>query len=127
MQKENEDKKQQKNMYLPPETGDQLDELSDVWRELLGKRAYEMQLPAFPVNGTIPTLKADPWSALLEANGVEVVDLQHMHLQISDQEVEQILQVMPDDLDIGDSSLLGASEHSPTDGGRDAKRKTDTR
>ncbi len=43
---------------------------------------------------TLPTLEVDPWSALLHAQGVEVVDLQHIHLSISDQEVEQMLQIM---------------------------------
>jgi hypothetical protein len=126
MHKENEDKeKQQGNVDLPPETRKQLEELSDVWRELLGNRVYEMHLPVFPGNLSIPTLEADPWSALLQANGVEVVDLQRIHLRISDQEVEQILQVIPDDPGTGDISLLGASEHSPSDSGRDSSKHTD--
>ena len=74
-----------------------LDQLSDVWRELLGNHGNEKLVPAFPSDVPIPTLEVDPWSALLQANGVEVVDLQHIHLQISDQEVEQLLEVMPDD------------------------------
>ena len=107
MHKENKNEnKEQKKVAPPSETVDQLEELSDVWRELLGDRACEKQLLAFPDDAAIPTLEVDPWSALLQANGVEVVDLQHLHLQISDQEVEQILQVMPDDLDIGDNSSL---------------------
>ena len=100
MHKENKDEnKRQENVSLPPATMDHLGELSDVWRELLGSRVYEKQLSAFPGDMPIPTLDVDPWSALLQASGVEIVDLQHMHLQISDQEVEQILQVMPDDPD----------------------------
>lgn len=45
-------------------------------------------------DATLPTLEVDPWSTLLHAQGVEVVDLQHIHLSISDQEVEQMLQIM---------------------------------
>ena len=118
MHKENKDEnKEQKNVFLPPETVDQLDELSDVWRELLGKRAYEKQFLAFPDDAAIPTLEVDPWSALLQAHGVEVVDLRRIHLQISDQEVEQMLRVMPDD-----------PEHAPlgvVDNSCDSSRHTD--
>lgn len=95
MHKETKDEnKQQKKTVLPSEATDQMEGLSDVWRELLGNRGYEKLGPAFPGDTPIPTLEVDPWSALLQANGVEVVDLQSMHLQISDQEVEQLLQVM---------------------------------
>ena len=106
MHKEDKDKnQQQKNMTHPLETTDQWDGLSDVWRELLGKREYEKPISAFPSDVPIPTLEVDPWSALLQANGVEVVDLQSIHLQISDQEVEQMLQVMHDNPDTrGDTS-----------------------
>jgi len=96
---------QQENLSLPPEILGQLDELSDVWRELLGARVSDKPLRASsPNDAPIPILEADPWSALLHAHGVEVVDLQHMHLQISDQEVEQILQVMHDTPDNRDNS-----------------------
>jgi hypothetical protein len=106
MHKENKDEKeQQKNVFLPPEIMDQLDELSDVWRELLGNRAYEKQLPALPDDAAIPTLETDPWSALLQAHGIEVVDLQHMHLEISEQEVEQMLQVMPEERSCKETGL----------------------
>ena len=116
MHKENEDeKKQQETVSLPPGITDPLDGLSDVWRELLGNRSSEKQLPAFPGEASIPTLEADPWSALLRAKGIEVVDLQRMHLQISDQEVEQILQVIPDDPDARDGA---PKEHSSSDGSR---------
>jgi hypothetical protein len=118
MHKENKDEnKQQESVSLPSETTDgkeesgtpPLDELSDVWRELLGNRVHEKYLP---IDTPIPTLDVDPWRALLQASGVEVVDLEHMHLEISDQEVEQILQVMPADPDNRDKSPSGASEDS---------------
>lgn len=78
---------------IPP-----VDQLSDVWRELLGDRAKEMLVTAaHPDDVPIPTLAVDPWSALLQAKGVEIVDLKRINLQISDQEVEQLLEVLPDD------------------------------
>jgi hypothetical protein len=117
MHKENNNEnRQQENISPPPGIMDRLDELSYVWRELLGSRAYEKPSADFPGDAPIPTLEVDPWSALLQANGVEVVDLQHIHLQISDQEVEQLLQVMPDDPDSRDKSPLGASEDDPGTG-----------
>jgi hypothetical protein len=99
--------KQQKNVFHPLETtggregscNPPPDQLSDVWRELLGNRWNEKLLSAFPNDAPIPTLEVDPWSALLQAKGVEIVDLQRIHLQISDQEVEQLLEVIPDDPD----------------------------
>jgi hypothetical protein len=117
MHKENKDtNKQQESILHPPETTDQLDQLSDVWRELLGNRRNEKLVPAFPGDAPIPTLKVDPWSALLQANGVEVVDLRRIHLQISDQEVEQLLEVMPED---PESSPLKPSKPF---GGREEER-----
>jgi hypothetical protein len=41
-----------------------------------------------------PTLESDPWSALLHAKGIEVVDLQQIRLHMSDQDMEQILHIM---------------------------------
>lgn len=129
MHKENNDENnRQENVSLPPETMDAregsctppLDGLSDVWRELLGNRVYERPLAAFPGDMPIPTLDVDPWSALLQANGVEIVDLQQIHLQISEQEVEQILQVITDDPDNRANSPLGASGD-----GRETRRNTD--
>ena len=117
MHKENANETQQQaNVSRPSETTDQgegpgtqaaspgeefggipLDQLSDVWRELLGKHGHETLRAASPNDAPIPTLETDPWSALLQANGVEVVDLQRINLQISDQEVEQLLEVLPDE------------------------------
>ena len=127
MHKENKDEnKRQESVSPPPEPTGQLDELSNVWRELLGNRIYETSLPVFSGNVSIPTLEVDPWSALLQAKGVEIVDLQHMHLRISDQEVEQMLQIMPDDPDSRDDPLLDAtSDHSTPPGVSDSDRRTD--
>ena len=121
MHKENNNQNgQPENIPPPPGIIDRLDELSYVWRELLGSRAYEKPIAAVPGDAPIPTLDADPWSALLQAHGVEGVDLQHIHLHISDQEVERLLQVMPDDPDNRAISPLGTSKDDP-----DANRRTD--
>jgi hypothetical protein len=69
-------------------------ELSQVWRELLGEA--HAQPVARPAEGIIPTLENDPWSALVHADGTEVVDLQKLDLHMSDQDVERVLQVMQD-------------------------------
>ena len=106
MHKENKNEiKQQEDVSHPPETTGlreepyalPLDQLSDVWRELLGNRGNEKLVTAFPSDAPIPTLEVDPWSALLQAKGTEIVDLQRIHLQISDQEVEQLLEVLPEE------------------------------
>jgi len=67
-------------------------ELSAIWQELLGiqpdtNTVQPGELPPSP-------LESDPWSELLHAKGIEVIDLQQMHLHMSDQDVEEILQVM---------------------------------
>jgi hypothetical protein len=80
LQKENEDP-------VPAQA-----ELSEIWLELLGARGEQEGKQAGEI--TIPTLESDPWSALLQAKGVEIVDLQKLHLHMSDQDVEQMLQIM---------------------------------
>jgi hypothetical protein len=66
--------------------------LSDVWRELLG--GTETTVPPTSTEAPMPALKSDPWSALLQAKDIEVVDLQQVQMHLSDQDVEQALQVM---------------------------------
>jgi hypothetical protein len=86
-----EDNKQQEKQHWK---GEQT-ELSSVWLELLGLHAGEK--PAdwiVPDQRIIPTLEGDPWRKLLEAEDVERIDLQKMHLPISEREVEQMLQLM---------------------------------
>ncbi len=68
------------------------DELSAVWRELLGGPPPAGNEPS--ASAEIPTLKSDPWSSLVHEDGVKVVDLQKNHLRMSDGDVEQILQRM---------------------------------
>jgi hypothetical protein len=69
-------------------------ELSNVWLELLGLRPGENRVPASSDQQSIPILEDDPWRKLLEAENIELVDLQQVHLPISEREVEQILQLM---------------------------------
>lgn len=74
-------------------------ELSQVWQELLGHHPGDTGMPAPAGDMSIPTLESDPWSELLHAKGVEVVDLQAIHLQMSDQDLEQVLQIMQEESD----------------------------
>jgi hypothetical protein len=67
-------------------------ELSEVWRELLGQSVEPV--PAKPADGNIPALESDPWSELVQAEGTEVVDLHSIRLQMTDQDVEEALQIM---------------------------------
>ncbi|GAC1390955.1 MAG: hypothetical protein NVS4B11_18360 [Ktedonobacteraceae bacterium] len=67
-------------------------ELSSAWLELLGQQTDDTT--PFASNSTIPALESDPWRSLLHVNGVEIVDLQKVHLPMNDQDVEQMLQLM---------------------------------
>lgn len=70
-------------------------ELSEVWQELLGgSLPTTAGVPVAPKEAVIPTIESDPWGELVHAQGVEVVDLQKVQLHMSDQDVEQMLQVM---------------------------------
>jgi hypothetical protein len=70
-------------------------ELSEVWRELLGNSAPPASHPQGQEDQEgMPVLPTDPWNTLAHANGIEEVDLQQVDLQVSDQEVEQVLEVM---------------------------------
>ncbi len=73
--------------------GDQT-ELSNVWLELLGLRPGENSVPIAPDQQAIPVVEGDPWRKLLQAENIELVDLQQVHLPISEREVEQLLQLM---------------------------------
>jgi hypothetical protein len=70
------------------------DELSDTWRELLGNSSAGAHSGITSGEATLPTLESDPWSTLLQAKGIEEVDLQQLHLPVSDQELERLLQIM---------------------------------
>jgi hypothetical protein len=86
-------------------------ELSNIWQELLGEQPLDAdnspaasestsveeveQIPeAATPTVVIPTLPSDPWSELVQARGTEMIDLSQLQLHMSDQDVEQILQLM---------------------------------
>jgi hypothetical protein len=70
-------------------------ELSSVWQELLGLRRNDNSRSAVdPDQQVIPMLEGDPWRKLVEAENSELVDLQQVHLPVSEGEVEQMLQLM---------------------------------
>ncbi|GAC1429850.1 MAG: hypothetical protein PVS3B3_00560 [Ktedonobacteraceae bacterium] len=67
-------------------------ELSRTWLELLGK-----QIDASPTsNCSIPAFDSDPWNSLVQVQGIQTVDLQKIHLPMSDLDVEQLLHYMQD-------------------------------
>jgi len=68
-------------------------ELSATWKELLGQSVG----PNSQQTEQIPELKSDPWTSLAHAKGVEEVDLQEVCLQMSAQEVERMLEIMPEE------------------------------
>jgi len=95
MQEENKELEDKKNAQPAPS------DLSNIWRELLGMQfddAITQVTPGeaqkTPDEVVIPSFDSDPWSALEHANGVEIIDLQKVKLHVSDQDVEQMLQVM---------------------------------
>lgn len=70
---------------------------SDVWQELLGSLAAEAPTPTSQdEKAVVPPLESDPWSELLQAKGIEIIDLQQVHLHMSDQDVERLLKILQD-------------------------------
>lgn len=108
-------KRPQQDQNVPDE---QQAELSAAWQELLGRRVPG-QLKQESGNseqqdkdqGVIPTLESDPWSTLIQAKGVEIVDLHKTRLQISDQEVEQMLEVMQEQSAQQDDEGSSSKQH----------------
>ena len=91
-------------------------ELSDAWRQLLGMEAQASSLPtehqtapnqpivadASSEEGVL-VLSNDPWTQLIRAQGVQVVDLQQAHLHsaqasVEDSDVEHALDIMQENL-----------------------------
>ncbi len=89
MQEENQHSKKEN---VPPSSQP---ELSATWLELLGKQHPSDQNTRS--EDIVPPLASDPWNSLSHAHGIEIVDLQRDHLQISDQEVEQMLQLIQEE------------------------------
>jgi hypothetical protein len=71
--------------------------MSDIWRELLGSSAIKIETTAPDEETEVPLLKSDPWSELLQSRDVEIINVQQMHLHMSDRDVELALQVMQED------------------------------
>jgi hypothetical protein len=69
-------------------------ELSNVWRELLGLHRDENSTAVDSDQQIIPMLEGDPWQKLLEAENIELVDLQQVHIPVSEGEVELMLELM---------------------------------
>ncbi len=70
-------------------------ELSAVWQELLGRQSGASATSASsPEGANMPTLENDPWSRLLQAKGIEMIDLEQLHLHMSEQDVEHLLEIM---------------------------------
>jgi hypothetical protein len=100
MHKENKDEnKQQKYVSHLFERTVAQDGLSNVWLELLGERQHEAVSPVLPGDIPIPTLDGDPWRALLQERGIEIVDIEKIQLRISEQEIDGILQEVKDSSD----------------------------
>ena len=71
--------------------------MSDIWRELLGSSAAEIENTAPDEEAEVPLLKSDPWSELLQSRDVEIINVQQMQLHMSDRDVELALQFMQED------------------------------
>jgi len=93
------------------------DTLSETWHELLGihplenlvdgervERVEGVTASAVPTGLSEPSsFVEDPWSELLHAQDVEMVDLQRsglatVHVSLSEVEVEQVLQMMQEQI-----------------------------
>lgn len=72
-------------------------ELSETWQQVLGGHSTYSHVPRDSAEATIRSVNVDPWYALAHAKGVEIIDLQQFHLHLSDQDVEQVLQVMEEE------------------------------
>ncbi|HLX55949.1 MAG TPA: hypothetical protein VKR83_02900 [Ktedonobacteraceae bacterium] len=87
-------------------------ELSDAWRQLLGMEAQASPVPVSSEQASaadagaqegVLVLSNDPWTHLIHAHGVQVVDLQQAHLHpaqasAGDSDVEHALDFMQENL-----------------------------
>ena len=78
--------------------------MSDIWQELLGNSFSKVETPLSDDEAALFMLKSDPWSELLQVRGVEAIDVQQLHLHMSDQDVELVLQFMQEDQVCDESS-----------------------
>lgn len=67
--------------------------LSDTWRELLGLSTEATTVAE--AGGEIPALTNNPWAELQHIQGIEIIDLQQVHMPtLNDLDMEQALQLM---------------------------------
>ncbi|WP_126595478.1 hypothetical protein [Dictyobacter aurantiacus] len=111
-------KDKKKRSQQDQDISDGQQELSAAWQELLGRQSQgKLQQGADDIErvekdqGGIPTLESDPWSTLIQAKGVEIVDLHKTRLQISDKEVEQMLEVMQEQSAQQDDEGSSSKQH----------------
>lgn len=68
--------------------------LNETWRELLGL-SPEAEAATTDAGREIPAFNNDPWAELQHIHGIEIVDLQHVHMQPLDElDMEQVLQLI---------------------------------
>ena len=121
---QSEGKEEIKKSLTPDNQVEPEPELSEVWRMLLGMQSTTIQaqvddqqegkgahkvserkvtrtfLPQGQEDaGNPPPLLDDPWSRLVQTQGIQVVDLQQLHLHaahvpLSDSDVEKVLKMM---------------------------------
>src|SRR5258707_12855831 len=108
---QSEGKEEIKKSRTPDNQVEPEPELSEVWRTLLGMQSTNMQAqvddqqesqgdhkePGRPRGS--PLLANDPWSHLVQTQGVLVVDLHQLrlhaaHVPLSDIDVEKVLKMM---------------------------------
>ncbi len=95
MQSSNEDKKR---ADAQPES-----ELSEIWQALLGQHSGDIKTARIDPTAQVQPLSSDPWNILLNAQGMQPVDLQKVRLQDlrtlpqNDPEIEQALDLMRED------------------------------
>ncbi len=98
MQPANEDER--KNLSAEQQQRQET-ELSEVWRALLGAPSHESSEKALEIDptGQVEPLAGDPWGHLLNAQGMQTVDLQkvrlhHLYPGASDEDIEHALNLM---------------------------------
>ena len=84
-------------------------ELSEAWRLLLGMEADAInRVPTDPANTPgstqedAPLLTGDPWASLLHTTGIQVVDLQQVHMHtaqppMDERDVEHALDIIQEE------------------------------
>ncbi len=108
---QSEDEEAKKSHALDNQV-EQEPELSEAWRTLLGIQSIDMQLQAAGHQGVTEEQEGsigdhkgssllinDPWSQLVQTQGVQAVDLQQVRLRaadvpLSETDLEQVLNMM---------------------------------